>query len=103
MLFLRRHELHHQARLVGIAPMLYHLTIRKAQDVSLRPGHLLPGCRDTHKVAVVGAMHSDAMYNFFAITDFEVKCSIQIGKGSAEAGTNSLYPSRPAGKPGGGK
>src|SRR5437899_2309614 len=77
-------QLHHQARDVPLSPVLDALTVLEPRDVDARDRNSLPGRRDAHELAAVGARHRPADDDLVAFRDDAINRRAAVGERGAQ-------------------
>src|SRR5437870_5443027 len=77
-------QLHHQARDVPLPPVLDALAVLEPRDVDARDRHFLPGRRDAHELAAVGARHRPADDDLVAFRDDVINRRAAVGERGAQ-------------------
>src|SRR5881628_1300994 len=85
-------QLHHQARDVPLPPVLDALAVLEPRDVDARDRHFLPGRRDAHELAAVGARHRPADDDLVAFRDDVINRRAAVGERGAQHEEPLLLP-----------
>src|SRR6266571_3206879 len=80
----RDSQLHHHSRDVPLSPVLGALSVLEPGDVDARDRAFLPGRRDAHELAAVGARHRPADDDFVAFRDDVIDRRTAVGEGRVE-------------------
>src|SRR5207245_4726910 len=77
-------QLHHHSRDVPLSPVLCALPVLEPGDIDARDLDFLPGRRDAHELAGVGARHRPADHDLVAFRDDVIDRRATVGEGRTE-------------------